>query len=355
MIRFKAEASAWTPTAVQLQQVWIDPPARRQGYAGRALRDLIRLLLATTPTVCLFVRARERAGDPALRVDRHAARARLPLASSCEDADPRAPRARASRTPATSSARPRPAEGSPSRAARRRVTLGRTLAPEAIDLGVSSRLLRTQETLDARARRAATSARLVEPLLDEIGFGSFEGGPLADVPQPGRGRTSPTTPCPGGGESRAEAALRFAGAARRPARPTARRRSSSSATRCPLRYVIDAADGRFPAARLEHVPHATPYRLERRCSRAWPPRRCEPGRRRPDSPIPRLVDEAVAAASMHTSMTLRRLSIPLAALVVALGLAGIGLRRLRGHDSGADEPLAGRAEELRPPTRRSSR
>ena len=57
VIRFKAEASAWTPDAVQLQQVWTDPPARRQGFAARALRDLIRLLLADTPTVCLFVRA----------------------------------------------------------------------------------------------------------------------------------------------------------------------------------------------------------------------------------------------------------------------------------------------------------
>jgi RimJ/RimL family protein N-acetyltransferase len=57
VIRFKAEASAWTPRAVQLQQVWTDPPARRQGFAARALRDLIRLLLADTPTVCLFVRA----------------------------------------------------------------------------------------------------------------------------------------------------------------------------------------------------------------------------------------------------------------------------------------------------------
>jgi uncharacterized protein len=57
LIRFKAEASAWTPNAVQLQQVWTDPPARRQGFAGRALCDLIRLLLVDTPSVCLFVRA----------------------------------------------------------------------------------------------------------------------------------------------------------------------------------------------------------------------------------------------------------------------------------------------------------
>ena len=56
-IRFKAEASAWTPSAVQLQQVWVDPPARRRGYAARGLRDLVRLLLESTPAVCLFVRA----------------------------------------------------------------------------------------------------------------------------------------------------------------------------------------------------------------------------------------------------------------------------------------------------------
>ena len=56
MILFKAEASAWTPTAVQIQQVWVDPEARGRGYASRGLRDLCRLLLARTPTVTLFVR-----------------------------------------------------------------------------------------------------------------------------------------------------------------------------------------------------------------------------------------------------------------------------------------------------------
>jgi uncharacterized protein len=56
-ILFKAEASAWTPQAVQLQQVWVDPEVRNRGYAGRGLRDLIRLLLERAPRVCLFVRA----------------------------------------------------------------------------------------------------------------------------------------------------------------------------------------------------------------------------------------------------------------------------------------------------------
>lgn len=55
-ILFKAEASARTPSAVQLQQVWADPPARGRGNAHRALCDLFRELLVTTPRVCLFVR-----------------------------------------------------------------------------------------------------------------------------------------------------------------------------------------------------------------------------------------------------------------------------------------------------------
>jgi RimJ/RimL family protein N-acetyltransferase len=65
VILFKAEASAWTPAAVQLQQVWVDPQARRRGYARRALCDLCCLLLEHVPAVCLFVRPEN---DPALRL-----------------------------------------------------------------------------------------------------------------------------------------------------------------------------------------------------------------------------------------------------------------------------------------------
>jgi len=64
-IRFKAEASAWTPSAVQVQQVWVDPPERNRGYAHRGMRDLCRLLLRSVPTVCLFVRPEN---APAIRV-----------------------------------------------------------------------------------------------------------------------------------------------------------------------------------------------------------------------------------------------------------------------------------------------
>src|SRR5690242_9168955 len=65
VIRFKAEASAWTPAAVQLQQVWVDPQVRRRGFGRRALADLCRLLLERVPAVCLFVRPEN---EPALRL-----------------------------------------------------------------------------------------------------------------------------------------------------------------------------------------------------------------------------------------------------------------------------------------------
>jgi ribosomal protein S18 acetylase RimI-like enzyme len=64
-ILFKAEASAWTPSAVQLQQVWVDPEVRRQGNGTRGLRDLCRLLLDQAPAVCLFVRPENK---PAIRL-----------------------------------------------------------------------------------------------------------------------------------------------------------------------------------------------------------------------------------------------------------------------------------------------
>ena len=65
LVLFKAEASAWTPQAVQLQQVWTDPEARGSGHAARGLRDLIRLLLEHVPHVCLFVRSDN---EPAIRL-----------------------------------------------------------------------------------------------------------------------------------------------------------------------------------------------------------------------------------------------------------------------------------------------
>jgi ribosomal protein S18 acetylase RimI-like enzyme len=65
VILFKAEASAWTPSAVQIQQVWVDRSVRGRGNAQRGMRDLCRRLLERVPTVCLFVRPEN---APAIRV-----------------------------------------------------------------------------------------------------------------------------------------------------------------------------------------------------------------------------------------------------------------------------------------------
>ena len=61
VVLFKAEASAWTPRAVQIAQVWTDPAARGHGYATRGFADLCRLLLDWVPVVTLFVRSENEA------------------------------------------------------------------------------------------------------------------------------------------------------------------------------------------------------------------------------------------------------------------------------------------------------
>ena len=138
--------------------------------------------------------------------------------------------------------------------------LGIRLSPDRIDIGFSSRLLRTQQTLDL-ALASRVVPQVVEPLLDEIDFGSFEGGSLAAYRE-WAWRHEPDAPCPGGGESRTVAALRFVDALEALlARPEETLLVVSHAL--PIRYVLDASDGRFPAARLEQVPHATPFRLRR--------------------------------------------------------------------------------------------
>ena len=136
--------------------------------------------------------------------------------------------------------------------------LGMLVASDPIDAGFSSRLLRTQQTLELSLVGRAVPL-VVEPLLDEIGFGSFDGGSLA-VYRRWAWEHGPDAPCPGGGESRTAAALRFADAlSALLARPEETLLVVSHAL--PVRYVLDASDGRLPAARLEQVPHATPFHL----------------------------------------------------------------------------------------------
>lgn len=134
------------------------------------------------------------------------------------------------------------------------------LAGTRVDLGVSTRLLRARETLEgALAEREVP--QLTMPELDEIHFGSFDGGSVEDYRR-WAWSASASAPCPGGGESRGAVAHRLAGALELLlARPENAILAVGHAL--PLRYVLDAAEGRAPAARIAGVPHATPFELAR--------------------------------------------------------------------------------------------
>ena len=152
-----------------------------------------------------------------------------------------------------------PGEGLSELGVEEALRLGAALAQEPVQLGVATRLLRTQETLEL-ALRGREVERIVVAALDEIGFGSFEGGPLADY-RTWAWTTDPDVVGPGCAESRAAAAGRFAGALvallERPEDTVL-----AVAHALPVRYVLDAADGLFPAARIAPVPHATPFSLD---------------------------------------------------------------------------------------------
>ena len=144
------------------------------------------------------------------------------------------------------------------------LALRETLAYEEIDLGIASQLLRTQETL-ALALGGREVPTTIFDGLNEINFGAYEGGPLADY-RIWAWTNEPDDECPGGGESRTEAALRFA-AALDVLVGHSEERILVVSHALPLRYVIDASDGRFPAARIDHVDHATPFVLTPRGGR----------------------------------------------------------------------------------------
>ena len=138
--------------------------------------------------------------------------------------------------------------------------LSHTLASEAIDVALTSRLRRTQETLELAIDGRGIPVVVVEEL-DEIRFGSFDGGPLESYRAWAASRP-PDEPPPGDGESRAQAAARFARGLR-----LVLARSEESVLvvghALAIRYLIDAANGDLPAARMAPIEHAFPYRLHR--------------------------------------------------------------------------------------------
>lgn len=139
-------------------------------------------------------------------------------------------------------------------------SLAASLAAEEIDLGLSTELVRTRETLDL-ALAGLEIPRDVVQGLNEIRFGAFEGGPLAEY-RAWAFEAPAEAPCPGGGESRAAAVTRYADAyAELLGRPE--RILLVVGHALPIRYALDGAVGLAPAARMTLVEHASPYRLSR--------------------------------------------------------------------------------------------
>ena len=137
--------------------------------------------------------------------------------------------------------------------------LGRSLAGEEIALGVATELRRTQETLGV-ALEGRDVPRIVVPELNEIHFGSFDGG-LLSAYREWAGAEAPTLAAPGGGESRAQAAARYATGLR-----LVLERQETSALvighALAVRYIVDAAQRLVPASlMLVPVEHALPQRL----------------------------------------------------------------------------------------------
>jgi broad specificity phosphatase PhoE len=153
-----------------------------------------------------------------------------------------------------------PGEGLTPEGVQQARALGAVLVETEIALAATTELSRTYETL-----RLALEGRdvpsIVVPELNEIHFGSFDGGPL-ETYRAWAAAHSPSVRAPGGGESRAEAAARFA----RGLRVLLGREEQSILLvghALALRYVVDAAEGLVPAPRMARVPHAEPFRLAR--------------------------------------------------------------------------------------------
>lgn len=136
--------------------------------------------------------------------------------------------------------------------------LGAALAGEELALGVASELRRAQETLElALGSRDVTT--IVIPELDEIHFGSFDGGLLAEY-RAWAAAHAPELPAPGGGESRAQAAARFARGLRRILERPEPAILLVGHALC-LRYFLDGAEGLVPAPLMTPIEHAVPFRL----------------------------------------------------------------------------------------------
>jgi probable phosphoglycerate mutase len=135
--------------------------------------------------------------------------------------------------------------------------LGIELVDDPIEICVTSEFERVQETADlALAGRDVPRLALAD--LNDIRFGEFEGRPLIEYRAWAHAH-GPEDVVPGG-DSRAQTVARYAHAYR-----TILARPEDTmlvvAHGLPVRYVLDALEGRNPAAAVAQVPYAEPFRL----------------------------------------------------------------------------------------------
>jgi 2,3-bisphosphoglycerate-dependent phosphoglycerate mutase len=138
--------------------------------------------------------------------------------------------------------------------------LGELVEDTELDLCVTSEFQRTRETADL-ALAGRDVPRLVLAELNDVRFGSFEGGTLADY-RMWAAENEPTVEAPGGGESRSGTVARYVRGYRTIlARPE---RTVLVVTHgLPIRYVLDALADTDPAPLVEQVAYAEPYSLAR--------------------------------------------------------------------------------------------
>ena len=136
--------------------------------------------------------------------------------------------------------------------------LGEWLAETPIDLCVTSQFERAQRTADL-ALAGRDVPRLILPELNDVRFGRFEGGTLADY-RKWAAANDPAVKAPGGGESRSGTVLRYVAGYRKilaRTEPTI----LVVAHGLPIRYVLNALEDADPAPLIEQVAYAEPYTL----------------------------------------------------------------------------------------------
>jgi broad specificity phosphatase PhoE len=132
------------------------------------------------------------------------------------------------------------------------------LAELELDLCITSEFQRVRETADL-ALQGREVPRLVLPELNDVQFGGFEGGTLADYRE-WAAANQPTVEAPGGGESRSGTVARYVRAYRTIlARPE--RTVLVVAHGLPIRYVLNALEETDPTPLVEQVAYAEPYSL----------------------------------------------------------------------------------------------